>query len=194
MRDQKDHPLAALCIEGLQDGTIGARAQGARGRGTEQQPMLAAAGRAPAGKGSCVIRCAQDCSGDSWRQSGHDHLCHASTTRADAWTGISAGLSSFRGLGQKEHGSSDGDASLPMVHRMISNFKAYVEGAFHGLSRKHMQSYADSFSWRYSHRDSGDAFGDLLHGMCLMHVQLSRIAATATVQPKLPKQLAVHCA
>ena len=76
-----------------------------------------------------------------------------------------------------------------MVHRMISNFKAYVEGAFHGLSKKHMQSYADSFSWRHSHRDSGDAFGDLLHGMCLMHVQLSRIAATATVQPKLPASL-----
>ena len=154
--------------------------------------MLAAVDRAPAGRGSCVIRCAQDCSGDSWRQFGHDHLCHASRIRADAWTGISAGLSSFRGLGQKECDSSDGDASLPMVHRVISNFKAYVEGAFHGLSRKHMRSYADSFSWRYSHRDSGDAFGDLLHGMCLMHVQLSRIAATATVRPKLPKQLTVH--
>ena len=116
--------------------------------------MLAAAGRAPAGKGSCAIRCAQDCPGDSWRQFGHGRLCHASTIRADAWTGISAGLSSFRGLGQKEYGSSDGDASLPMVHRMISNFKAYVEGAFHGLSRKHLQSYADSFSWRYSHGSS----------------------------------------
>lgn len=175
---------------------IGARAGGTRGRGTEQRPMLAAVDRAPAGKGSCVIRCAQDCPGDTWRQFGHDHLCHASTIRADAWTGISAGLSSFRGLEQKEYDSSDGDASLPMVHRIISNFKAYVEGAFHGLSKKHMQSYADSFSWRYSHRDSGDAFGDLLHGMCLMRVQLSRIAATATVQPKLPaslpKQLTVH--
>jgi hypothetical protein len=38
-----------------------------------------------------------------------------------------------------------------MVHRVISNFKAYVEGAFHGLSKKHLQSYADSYSWRYSH-------------------------------------------
>ena len=151
--------------------------------------MLAAVGRAPAGRGSCAIRCAQDCPGDSWRQFGHDRLCHASRIRADAWTGISAGLSSFRGLGQKECDSSDGDASLPMVHRVISNFKAYVEGAFHGLSRKHMRSYADSFSWRYSHRGSGGAFGDLLHGMCLMHVQLSRIAATATVQPKLPASL-----
>ena len=156
--------------------------------------MLAAAGRAPAGKGSCAIRCAEDCPGDSWRQFGHDRLCHASTIRADAWTGISAGLSSFRGLEQKEHGSSDGDASLPMVHRVISDFKAYVEGAFHGLSKARMQSYADSFSWRCSHRDSGDAFGDLLHEMCLMHVPLSRIAATATVQPKLTEQLTVHVA
>ena len=43
-----------------------------------------------------------------------------------------------------------------MVHRVISNFKAYVEGAFHGLPKTHMQAYADSFSWRYSHRDAGD--------------------------------------
>ena len=64
-----------------------------------------------------------------------------------------------------------------------------MEGAFHGLSKAYMQSYADSFSWRYSHRGSGGAFGDLLHGMCLMHVPLSRIAATATVQPKLPASL-----
>ncbi|MCH3925007.1 MAG: transposase [Atopobiaceae bacterium] len=183
--------LSADCVE-ADDFYIGARAGGTRGRGTERQPMLAAVDRAPAGKGSCVIRCAEDCSGDSWRQFGHDHLCHASTIRADAWTGISAGLSSFRGLEQKEYDSSDSDAALPMVHRIISNFKAYVGGAFHGLSKAHMQSYADSFSWRYSHRDSGDAFGDLLHGMCLMHVPLSRIAATATIQPKLPKQLTVH--
>ena len=141
--------------------------------------MLAAAGRAPAGKGSCAIRCAEDCPGDSWRQFGHDRLCHASRTRADAWSGIAAGLSSFRGLEQKEYDSSDGDASLPMVHRVISNFKAYVEGAFHGLSKKHLQSYADSYSWRYSHRSSSDACMELLHEMCLMHVPLSGIAATA---------------
>ena len=179
--------LPADCIEA--DGFhIGARAGGTRGRGTEQQPMLAAVGRAPAGKGSCVIRCAEDCSGDSWRQFGHGRLCHASTIRADAW----AGISSFRGPGQKEHDSSDSDAALPMVHRMIPDFKAYVGGAFHGLSKARMQSHADPFSWRCSHRDSGDAFGDLLHGMCLMHIPLFRIAATATIQPKLTEQLTAH--
>lgn len=81
-----------------------------------------------------------------------------------------------------------------MVHRIISDFKAHAGGAFHGLFKARMQSYADSFSWRYSHRDSGDAFGDLLHGMCLIHIPLSRIAATATIQPKLTEQLTVHVA
>ena len=76
-----------------------------------------------------------------------------------------------------------------MVHRVISNFKAYVEGAFHSLSKKRLQSYADSYSWRYSHRSSSDACMELLHEMCLMHVPLSGIAATATVQPKLPASL-----
>ena len=180
--------LSADCVE-ADDFYIGTKAHGTSGRGTEQQPMLAAVDRAPAGKGSCVIRCAEDCSGDSWRQFGHDHLCHTSRIRADAWSGIAAGLSSFRGLEQKGYDGSDGDASLPMVHRVISNFKAYVEGAFHGLPKTHMQAYADSFSWRYSHRDAGDACTELLHEMCLFHVPLSGIAATATVQPKMPASL-----
>ena len=158
--------------------------------------MLAAVDRAPSRKGSCTIRCAEGCPGGTWRQFSHDRLCHASRIGADAWSGIAAGLSSFRGPGQKEYDSTDGDASLPMARRAIPDFKAYVEGAFHGLSKARMQSYADSFSWRCSHRSSSDACRDLLHEMYLFHVPLSGIAATATVQPKMPsvltEQLTVH--
>ncbi|ERL06917.1 hypothetical protein HMPREF1316_0944 [Olsenella profusa F0195] len=64
----------------------------------------------------------------------------------------------------------------------------YVHGTFHGLPKSH----ADSFSWRYSYKDSADAYTEHLHGMCLMQVPLSGIAAIATVQLKLPKLLTVQ--
>ena len=34
----------------------------------------------------------------------------------------------------------DYSSHFPMVHRVISTFKAYVEGAFHGLPKAHMHS------------------------------------------------------
>lgn len=74
-----------------------------------------------------------------------------------------------------------------MVHRVISNFKAYVEGAFHGLPKAHMHSLRTHS--RYSHRDVRDGCMELLHEMCLIHVLLFGIAATATVQPKMPSIL-----
>jgi hypothetical protein len=80
---------------------------------------------------------------------------------------------------------------FPEVCRLISNIKAYVKEVFHSLSKAHAQSYADFFSWRYSHRGCNDACMELLHGIYLVHVPLSVIAATATLQLKLPKPLAV---
>ena len=39
--------------------------------------------------------------------------------------------------------------------------------------RRRTQSYADFFSWRYSHRSYNDACMGLLHGIYLVHVLLS---------------------
>jgi hypothetical protein len=169
----------------VDDSCAGARAAGTAGRGTTRQPLIAAVDRAPAGRGSCVVRCVEDRGGGSYRQFGHDHLCHASRIRADAWAGAAVGLSDFAGLAQRPFGKDDWDSSLPMVHRVISNFKAFVEGTFHGLSASHMQPYADELGWRPDHRATRDAAADLLRDMCLGHVPLGGIAATATTQPKM---------
>lgn len=80
--------LDARTVE-VDDAYIGARGGGA-GRGTSQQALIVAVDRAPAGKGSCIVRVAEDCSGDSYRQFGHDHLCHASRIRTDSWSGSKA--------------------------------------------------------------------------------------------------------
>lgn len=173
----------------VDDFFYGARvAGGGRGRGTARQPLVAAVDRAPAGTGSCVVRVVEDCTAASYRQFGHDHLCRASTIRTDSFCGSSAGLSSFGGLDQRDYGGGDPDASLPMVHRVISNFRAMASGTFHGLAGGDLlQPLADAFSWRYSHRSCGDPTAALLSDLCAIHVPLAGIAATATVQPKMAK-------
>jgi len=55
---------------------------------------------------------------------------------------------------------------LPVVHHVISNFKAHVRGTYHGVTQDRLQSYADEFCWRYNHRGMKAKFELLLDGLC----------------------------
>jgi ISXO2-like transposase domain len=39
---------------------------------------------------------------------------------------------------------------LPWVHRIFSNLKVWALGVYHGLRRKHLQSYLDEFVFRFN--------------------------------------------
>lgn len=41
---------------------------------------------------------------------------------------------------------------LHWVHIIISNAKAFINGTFHGLGRKHFQRYLDEFCYRFNRR------------------------------------------
>jgi transposase-like protein len=52
---------------------------------------------------------------------------------------------------------------LKWLHTIIGNAKAFVSGTFHGLGRKHMQSYLDEYCYRFNRRFlSGEIFSRLL--------------------------------
>ena len=95
-----------------------------------------------------------------------EHVDGAAHVRADGWRGITAGLRAWPGLDQRKFDADGRDASLPTVHHVISNFKSWATGTFHGLSTVRLQSYADEFSWRYSHRGR-DATTALVADCCL---------------------------
>lgn len=42
--------------------------------------------------------------------------------------------------------------ALRWVHILISNMKAFLLGTYHGLGKKHLQSYFDEFSFRFNRR------------------------------------------
>lgn len=44
------------------------------------------------------------------------------------------------------------DAVLPWVHTVISNAKAFIDGTFHGLDKKHLQRYLGEFCYRFNRR------------------------------------------
>ena len=57
-----------------------------------------------------------------------------------------------------EHRSYDpGAGLLHWLHIVISNAKAFILGTYHGLPKKHHQSYLDAYSFRFSRRCFGKA-------------------------------------
>jgi hypothetical protein len=39
---------------------------------------------------------------------------------------------------------------LPLVHVMIGNFKTFLNGTFHGVSRKYLQEYVNGFCYLFN--------------------------------------------
>ena len=58
---------------------------------------------------------------------------------------------------------------LPWVHRIFSNLKVWALGVYHGLRRKHLQSYLDEFVFRFNRRRTRHAAFRSLLGIAAGH-------------------------
>lgn len=143
----------------IDDAYLGAPGKGLAGRGTDRAPFIVAVNR---GGGGCAIRAISDCSSGSYLEFGSWHLVRSARIRADGSRSCGCGLAGWQSLDQRVFSEEDADASLPVVHHLISNFKSFVLGTFHGITRKYIQGYMDEFSWRYCHRKDPSAFDSLL--------------------------------
>jgi ISXO2-like transposase domain len=58
---------------------------------------------------------------------------------------------------------------LPWVHRTFANAKRWALGVYHGLRRKHLQSYLDEFVFRFNRRRTPAAAFARLLDLSLAH-------------------------
>jgi hypothetical protein len=58
---------------------------------------------------------------------------------------------------------------LPWVHRIFSNLKGRALGVYHGLRRRHLQSYLDQFGFRFNRRRTRHAAFRSLLGIAAGH-------------------------
>lgn len=147
----------------VDDAYIGASG-GKRGRGTSKTPFIVAVERLRGG--GAVMRVADGVNARVYERFAADHVGHAAHIRADAASVIRAGLSRWGGLECAPFDAHDPQASLPVVHHVISNFKAFIQGTFHGVGRKYLQDYMYEFSYRYGRRREAGIFRMLLEDMC----------------------------
>lgn len=56
---------------------------------------------------------------------------------------------------------------LKWTHILISNAKAFIQGTFHGVGKKHLQAYLDEFCYRFNRRWSENQLFDRLATACI---------------------------
>lgn len=120
---------------------LGQSGNGLRSKGTDEASFIAAAERAC---GKLAISATLDCSGKSYREFADWHVSKRAHVRADGWNGCKGGMKKWPGLDQKAFNVDNADASFPLVHLIISNFKAHVVDTYREVVKDRLQAYADS--------------------------------------------------
>jgi hypothetical protein len=130
--------------------------EGGHGR-SQRGKMLVAAGVEVQGGGPGRVRLAaiQDASAESLHAFVEAHVKAGTTARTDGWSGYPGA----RGVIHEPHvvGPMAAHVVLPWTHRVFANLKRWALGVYHGLRRKHLQSYLDEFAFRFNRRHTRHA-------------------------------------
>jgi hypothetical protein len=91
--------------------------------------------------------------------------------KTDGWSGYPGAA----GLIHDPHvvGKMAAHIILPWIHRIFSNLKVWALGVYHGLRRKHRQSYLDEFVFRFNRRRTRHAAFRSLLAIAAAHQPLT---------------------
>src|SRR6266571_255136 len=124
-----------------------------------------------AGPGRIRLGQVPDYSADSLHAFLAANLAPGATAKTDGWSGYPGAP----GVKHDPHviGKMAAHIVLPWVHRIFSNLKVWALGVYHGLRRKHLQSYLDEFVFRFNRRRTRHAAFRSLLGIAAGHPPLS---------------------
>lgn len=159
---ERDNGYALKGIVELDDTYLGKTKKGSkRGRGTTKNKVVVAISKDEEGKPQYVkMQVVTDLKGKTIAKFAKNSIAEGTTVQTDAYH------SYRKPLAEKYlHEYQVFDADLDMLkwlHIIVSNAKAFVSGTFHGLGRKHLQSYLDEFCYRFNRRAMGAMIFDRL--------------------------------
>jgi hypothetical protein len=113
-------------------------------------PTGQARGLKAPGPGRIRLAEVPDYSADSLHPFLIQNLAVGATAKTDGWSAYPGAP----GVSHDPHviGRMAAHVVLPWVHRIFSNLKAWALGVYHGLRRRHLQSYLDEFVFRFNRR------------------------------------------
>lgn len=135
---------------------------GKRGRGTTKTKVVVAVSKDEEGKPKYAkMQVVPDLKGRTIGKFAKGCIEEGSTVQTDAYRSYRKPLAE-KYLHEYQVFDTESDM-LKGLHTIIGNAKAFVSGTFHGLGRKHMQSYLDEYCYRFNRRYlGGDIFSRLL--------------------------------
>ena len=135
---------------------------GKRGRGTTKTKVVVAVSKDDDGKPKYAkMQVVSDLKGKTIAKFAKGCIAEGTTVQTDAYRSYRKPLAEKY---MHEYQVSDaGSDMLKWLHTIIGNAKAFVLGTFHGLGKKHLQSYLDEYCYRFNRRHmGGDIFSRLL--------------------------------
>lgn len=135
----------------VDDAYIGGPEKGFRGRKMAKKSAIVIAVESKgdhAGQANMTV--IEDVSSKSLNAFVTRQVCIGSSIKTDDWKGYGSlereGYSHVHAAGDTTY------EELPWVHLIISNLKALLIGTFHGVSKKHLQSYLNEYVFRFNLR------------------------------------------
>lgn len=124
---------------------------GKRGRGTSKSKIVVAVSKTEKGKPKFLkMKVAPNLKSRTISSFVKSSIAEGSKVETDAYSSYRKPLES-QYLHKYEVFDADSDL-LHWLHTMIGNMKAFVNGTFHGLGKKHLQKYLDEFCYRFNRR------------------------------------------
>lgn len=129
------------------------KGEGKRGRGTDKAPVVVGLSLDEQGNPEYIkAQVLKTVDGDSLAGFASEAVEEGSTVSSD-------GLPAYNKL--TEHGFEhqaetispiDNPGHLKWLHVVISNMKAFMNGTYHGVPKKHLQAFIDEFCYRFNRR------------------------------------------
>lgn len=137
---------------------------GKRGRGTDKTKVLVGLSLNKAGCPEFAkMEVISDVKGQTILDFAHRNVVSGSSINSDAYRAYNALKAEYQHT-PMEFNPVENPDHLKWLHIILSNAKAFIEGTFHGLDKKHFQRYLNEFCYRFNRRSfEGQGFFRLLN-------------------------------
>ncbi len=144
---------------------------GKRGRGTSKAPVMIEAStfevdEGGRGLGFARMRVIDHVDGKTVGKVIKSDVAPGQRIITDGWASYNEARKLGHDHSPEVSGSDKAGEALKWVHILASNSKAFLLGTFHGIGRKHLQSYLDEFCYRFNRRRWEDELFDRLATAC----------------------------
>jgi len=153
----------------LDDAFVGGKRAGKRGRGAAGKTAILVACEHNNGKpGFVAMKAVNAVNKETVRSFANETIELGQTLNTDAYCALKVLTEEYHHVA-KVTPPDLVEEWLPWVHIIISNFKSYLLGTYHGISGQYVQEYLDEFCYRLNRRFWEDQIPNRLLRICIGH-------------------------